>query len=215
MIKGDFPIEAKAVGGRHYKTMERNGKVLVAVDQNFDSYGVEYTFKDGTKALYEGRNMTGCHQEFAAYAHGTKGSAVISSASHTPAKSRLYKDHNISMSARGNPENLLWAFPTGDRGANLEGNPYDIEWEELITAIREDKPYNEVERGVAASNVTSMGRMAAHTGQVITYDQMLNSDFVMAANVAELTMDSDSPLMPDAEGKYAVPEPGIKKDREY
>jgi hypothetical protein len=63
--------------------------------------------------------------------------------------------------------------------------------------------------------VTSMGRMAAHTGQVITYDQALNSEFVMAANVKELTMDSDSPLMPDANGKYAIPEPGIKKDREY
>ncbi len=183
--------------------------------QNFDSYGVEYTFKDGTKAIYEGRNMTGCHQEFAAYAHGTKGSAVISSASHTPAKSRLYKDQNIAMNPRGTPANLLWAFPTGDRGANLEGNPYEIEWEVLINAIREDKPHNEVERGVAASNVTSMGRMAAHTGQVITYDQMLNSEFVMAANVKDLTLDSDSPLMPDADGKYPVPEPGIKKDREY
>ena len=60
-----------------------------------------------------------------------------------------------------------------------------------------------------------MGRMAAHTGQVITYDQMLNSEFVMAANVKDLTLESDSPLMPDAEGRYAVPEPGIKKDREY
>jgi hypothetical protein len=215
MIKNDFPVSAKAFGGRHYKTIERNGKVLEAVDQNFDSYSVEYTFKDGAIALYEGRNMPGCHQEFAAYAHGTKGSAVISSAGHVPARSRLYKDQNIDLNWRGTPSNLLWSFPTGDRGASLEGNPYDIEWEELIDAIRENKPYNEVERGVAASMVTSMGRMAAHTGQVITYDQALNSEFVMAANVKELTMDSDSPLMPDANGKYAIPEPGIKKDREY
>lgn len=215
MIKNDFPISAKAYGGRHYKTIERNGKVLEAVDQNFDSYSVEYTFKDGAIALYEGRNMAGCHQEFAAYAHGTKGSAVISSAGHVPARSRLYKDQNIDLNWRGTPSNLIWSFPTGDRGASLEGNPYDIEWEALIDAIREDKPHNEVERGVAASNVTSMGRMAAHTGQVITYDQMLNSDFVMAPNVAELTLASDSPLMPDADGRYAVPEPGIKKDREY
>jgi predicted dehydrogenase len=215
MIKNDFPISAKAYGGRHYKTIERNGQILEAVDQNFDSYSVEYTFKDGAIALYEGRNMAGCHQEFAAYAHGTKGSAVISSAGHVPARSRLYKDQNIDLNWRGTPANLLWSFPTGDRGASLEGNPYDIEWEVLIDAIREDKPHNEVERGVAASNVTSMGRMAAHTGQVITYDQMLNSDFVMAPNVAELTLASDSPLMPDADGRYAVPEPGIKKDREY
>ncbi len=215
MMKNDFPIRAEAVGGRHYKTIERNGKILEAVDQNFDSYGVEYTFKDGAKAIYEGRNMPGCHQDFAAYAHGTKGSAVISSAGHVPARSRIYSDQNIDMNWRGTPANLVWSFPTGDRGASLEGNPYDIEWETLVEAIRENHVYNEVERGVAASVTTSMGRMAAHTGQSITYDQMLNSEFVMAPNVKDLTLESDSPLMPDAEGRYAVPEPGIKKDREY
>jgi hypothetical protein len=44
----------------------------------------------------------------------------------------------------------------------------------LVDAIRNDKPYNEVPRGVQASVVSSMGRMAAHTGQEVTYDEMLN-----------------------------------------
>jgi len=215
MMKNDFPINAQAVGGRHYKEIEQNGEMVEAVDQNFDSYGVEYTFKDGAKAFYYGRNMAGCNQEFAAYAHGTKGSAVISSSSHTPARSRIYSDQNIDKNWRAKPENLVWAFPTGARGASLEGNPYDIEWEVMIDAIRENKDHNEVERGVAASTVTSMGRMAAHTGQLVTYDQMLNSEHVMAPNVKDLTLESDSPLMPDDEGKYPKPEPGIKKDREY
>ncbi|HRQ87797.1 MAG TPA: Gfo/Idh/MocA family oxidoreductase [Bacteroidia bacterium] len=215
MIKNDFPIEAKGYGGRHYKTVERNGQKVEAVDQNFDSYSIEFTFRDGAKAFYDGRNMPGCHQEFAAYAHGTKGSAVISSASHVPARSRLYSDQNIDLNWRAKPSNLLWSFPTGPRGESLEGNPYDIEWEDFVDAIREDKPYNEVEVGVSSSMVTSMGRMAAHTGQVITYDQILNSEFVMAPNVAELTLQSDSPLMPDADGRYPVPEPGVKIDREY
>ena len=34
--------------------------------------------------------MTGCHHEFASYAHGTKGSAVISTSGHSPAKCRIY-----------------------------------------------------------------------------------------------------------------------------
>lgn len=215
MMKNDFPVEAQSVGGRHYKMIEQNGEMVEAVDQNFDSYGVEYTFRDGTKAMFDGRNMAGCHQEFAAYAHGTKGSAVISTSSHTPARSRIYKDQNIDKNWRATPDNLEWAFPTGNRGASLEGNPYDIEWEVMIDAIRENKEHNELERGVQASVVTSMGRMAAHTGQLVTYDQMLNSEHVMAPNVKDLTLDSDSPLMPDADGKYPIPEPGIKKDREY
>jgi predicted dehydrogenase len=159
--------------------------------------------------------MAGCKQEFAAYAHGTKGSAVISTSSHVPARSRIYTDQNINLDWRATPDNLAWSFPTGDRGASLEGNPYDIEWEVFMDAVRNNKEHNEVARGVAASTTTSMGRMAAHTGQEITYDQMLNSEHVMAPNITELTLDSDSPLMPDAEGRYARPEPGIKKDREY
>ncbi|MBN1845068.1 MAG: hypothetical protein JW810_05255, partial [Sedimentisphaerales bacterium] len=62
---------------------------------------------------------------------------------------------------------------------------------------------------------TSLGRMAAHTGQEITYDQILNSDHEMAPGLDELKMDSPAPLQPDADGRYPVPRPGIVKDREY
>ena len=58
---------------------------------------------------------------------------------------------------------ITWAFP------QPEPNPYQVEWDDLIHAIRKDKLYNEVKRGAEASLVTSMGRMAAHTGQVITF----------------------------------------------
>ena len=46
-----------------------------------------------------------------------------------------------------------------------EPNPYQMEWDDLIAAIREDKPYNETERGTEASLQCVLGRMAAHTGQ--------------------------------------------------
>ena len=55
-----------------------------SVDQNFDNYSVEYTFADGTKLFFNGRSETGCHDEFASYAHGTKGSAIISTAATRP-----------------------------------------------------------------------------------------------------------------------------------
>ncbi len=72
-MKDAWPVTAKGSGGRHYR-----GDYI---DQNFDTYSVEYTFADGTKLFLEGRNIAGCQQEFASYAHGTKGSAVISSSS--------------------------------------------------------------------------------------------------------------------------------------
>ena len=58
-------------------------------------------------------------------------------------------------------DDVVWALSD-----QPEPNPYQIEWDDLIDAIRKDKPYNEVKRGAEASLVTSMGRMAAHTGQV-------------------------------------------------
>ena len=94
-------------------------------------------------------------------------------------------------------------------------NAYQYEWDDLIAAIRENKPYNEVQRGTQATLVSCMGRMAAHTGQVITYDQMLNCDHAFAPDVDKLTMDSPAPLLAGPDGKYPVPQPGINPKREY
>jgi hypothetical protein len=85
----------------------------------------------------------------------------------------------------------------------------------LIDAIRQNKPYNEVKRGVEASLVTSMGRMAAHTGQIITYEDMLNCDHEFAPDLDKLTASSPAPLQPGPDGKYPIPAPGINRKREY
>jgi hypothetical protein len=104
---------------------------------------------------------------------------------------------------------MLWAFP------QPEPNPYQLEWDDLVHAIRQDLPHNEARRGAMASLVTSMGRMAAHTGQVVTYDDMLQCPHEFAPELDKLTPDSPAPLQLGPNGKYPLPEPGIKKDREY
>jgi predicted dehydrogenase len=206
-MKGAWPVEAHAVGGRHYR-----GDSL---DQNFDTYSVQYVYPDGTRLYFDGRNMKGARDEFASYAHGTRGSAVISTLYHTPGMTRIYKGHQIPRVSSKNdlplaPDpNLLWAFP------QPEPNPYQLEWDDLMDAIRQDKPYNEVQRGAEASLVASMGRMAAHTGQIITYEQMLNCPHEFAPEVDKLTMDGPPPLTLGPDGKYPVPQPGVKTDREY
>jgi predicted dehydrogenase len=194
-MKDAWPVQAKGYGGRHYRGDN--------VDQNFDSYTVEYTFPDGTKLMLEGRTIAGCYDEFASYAHGTKGSAVISTSAHTPAKCRIYKGQQ-----NNDKDKLAWAFPQPEK------NPYQLEWQDFLDAIRHDYPYNEVQRGVEASLVTAMGRMACHTGKLMTYDEMLNCDHEFAPTVDKLTLDSVSPLVANAEGKYPVPMPGMSK-REY
>ncbi|NWF84977.1 MAG: gfo/Idh/MocA family oxidoreductase, partial [Bryobacteraceae bacterium] len=206
-MKGAWPVEAHALGGRHYR-----GDSL---DQNFDTYSVQFVYPDGTRLFFDGRNMKGARDEFASYAHGSKGSAVISTLSHTPGMTRIYKGQKMPAVTNRNqlplPEdpNLVWAYPQPEK------SPYQWEWDDLMEAIREDKPYNEVTRGAEASLVTSMGRMAAHTGRIVTYEQMLNCPHEFAPNVDKLTMDGPAPLQMGPDGKYPVPEPGIKIDREY
>jgi hypothetical protein len=99
--------------------------------------------------------------------------------------------------------------------APAEADPYQNEWTDLMDAIRNDKPYNEVKRGVEASLVTSMGRMAAHTGQEISFEDMLNCEHEMAPGLDTLNASSPAPLIADANGRYPVPMPGITRKREY
>jgi predicted dehydrogenase len=196
-MKDAWPVAAKGYGGRHYR-----GDY---VDQNFDTYTTEYTFADGGKLIVEGRGMVGCDNEFASYAQGTKGSAVISSSGHWPSKARMYKGQDMSR------DKIVWT--AGREPA--EHNPYQVEWDDLLAAIKQDRSYNEVERGAQAALVTAMGRFACHTGQVVTYDQMLNNSHEFAPQVDQLTLDSESPLKANGEGKYPVPQPGLVADREY
>jgi len=194
-MKGAWPVEAQASGGRHYRGD--------SIDQNFDNYSVEYTFEDGTKLFVYGRCIGGCYDQFGSYAHGSKRQAIISLNAGMPSCSAIYDQQNLA------PANLVWKF------TDPEPNPYDVEWEDLFAAIRQDQPYNEAKRGAEASLVSSMGRMAAHTGQVITFDQMLNLEHEFAPELDTLTMDSPSPLPAGPDGKYPVPQPGLVTDREY
>ncbi|RMF87576.1 MAG: gfo/Idh/MocA family oxidoreductase, partial [Planctomycetota bacterium] len=196
-MKDAWPVKAQALGGRHYRGN--------CVDQNFDVYAVEYTFDDGAKLFMDGRCMAGCENIYKSFAHGTKGGAVVSARGDCGLPSRIYKGQNPEK------DELVWEsdVPRDQR------NPYQNEWNDLIDAIRNDRPYNEVERGVMASVTSSLGRFAAHTGQEVKLEELLNSDVEYAPNADKFTMDSPPPVKSDAEGKYPIPQPGLKPDREY
>ena len=153
--------------------------------------------------MVDGRTIPGCKNEFATFVHGTKGSSIFSSSGHAPAKSRIFSGQNFVK------EEMVWSYD------KKEPNPYQVEWQDLMDAIRNDTPYNEVDRGVKSSLVTSMGRMAAHTGNEITYDQILNCEHEFAPNADKLTLDSPAPLQKEESGKYPVPMPGLCVDSEY
>ncbi len=57
--------------------------------------------------------------------------------------------------------------------------------------------------------------MAAHTGRVITYDQILNGDHEFAPMSTSWSSTVPRRFKPTADGSYPVPLPGIVTDREY
>ena len=195
-MKDAWPINAQATGGRHYRGD--------CIDQNFDNYSVEYTFADGTKMFLHGRSINGCYEQSASFAHGSKGTAIISTAGHMPGRCRIFKGQDVAKKS-----DMVWAFP------QPEPSPYQMEWEDLVEAIRQDKPYNEAKRGAEASLATSMGRMAAHTGRVVTWEEMLNGQHEFAPGLDKLAFEGPAPILPGADGKYPVPQPGIVTQREF
>ncbi len=198
-MKNAWPVKAQGLGGRHY---QQAADGTPHVDQNFDAYAVEYTFADGAKLFFDGRHMTGCHPIYSSYVHGSKGHAIAARNGDFGGPSSI---HSGQAPTRAN---RLWE-------STDHSNPYQNEWDDLVEAIRKNEPYNEAKRGIEASVVTSMGRMAAHTGQEISYEDMLNCEHEMAPGLDRLTSASPAPVQPDAQGRYPVPQPGIKKDSEY
>jgi predicted dehydrogenase len=187
--KGAWPVSAQGFGGRCY---EQAGN-------QFDHYTVEYTFADGTKLLTFTRGMNNCWSTYSDYAHGSKGSAVLMETLGDP-KPKIYKSHNMV------PENLVWEFGRPDP------NPYHAEWQLLLDAIRQDKPHNEAKRAGEAEVAALMGRMATHTGQYLTWDQVLKSDFQFVKDIDNMTFETTAPIHTGSGRIYPAPQPGITKE---
>lgn len=187
-IKGAYPVTAHAVGGRAANNTD--------CGQGLDSFTIEWTFADGTKALDVVRWLPKCHTEFATYIHGTKCAAQFSGWSHEGAV-HTYKDQQCR------PDNIAWRAP------RETVSPWQAEWDNLLDAIRQDKPHNEAERAALSNVADLMGRAAAHMGRVITWDEMLASNFQFCPNIDDLTETSPAPVTADAQGRYPVPVPGV------
>ncbi|MCF7975600.1 MAG: Gfo/Idh/MocA family oxidoreductase [Phycisphaerae bacterium] len=185
--KDAWPVSAQGQGGRQVRT---------AADQLFDHYSVEFTFPDGTRMQAQGRHMDNCWGFFGDVIHGTTGSAVLGEGITKP---RLFKGHNTTA------ENTIWQF----EGSRHDG--YQTEHDLLFDAIRNNKPYNETERSAYAAMTGILGRMAAESGQTITWDQAMASDLILAPGLDQLTMNSAPPVKPDAQGRYPVAMPGQTK----
>jgi predicted dehydrogenase len=186
-IKDAWPVSAHGTGGRIAGSAD--------CSQSLDSYSVEFTFPDGTKALVTGRYTPNCYNDFSTFVHGTKCAAKFSGNIHAPT-CFLYKDQHAEQS------NVAWRPP------RETVNPWQAEWDVLLDAVRNNKPHNETRRAALSNLGAIMGRAAVHTGKVVTWEEAMASNFQFCPNVDALTEKSPAPVQADAQGRYPAPIPG-------
>jgi len=186
-VKDALPVTAMGIGGRAPSNTDTS--------QNLDSHHVEYTFADGTKAIFDARYRRGCHNEYAVYVHGTKRAAQFSGHFSRPA-THIFKDQRCSE------DNIDW---------QAEKDPFtewQAEWNVLIDAIRNDRPHNEAKRAALSNLADIMGRASIHSGKLVTWDEAWASNFQWCPGVDTMTDDTPPPLEPDEQGRYPAPSPG-------
>jgi predicted dehydrogenase len=186
-IKDSWPVSAVGMGGR----------VPLSTDlgQNIDVYAMEYTFADGAKAMCGFRRMNRTRNEFATFIHGTKCAGQFSGRTHADIV-HLFKDQRIDR------RNVAWSPP---RDAH---SPWQFEWNVFIDSIRRDRPHNETKRAVYSDLASLMGRAACHTGQMVTWEQIMESRFQFCDYLDKLDYDSPAPVQADENGRFPTPIPG-------
>lgn len=174
-VKGAYPVSAQGMGGRAVLEGPDSGDM-------FDHFYIEYTYPDGTKMNSEVRTIDGNFSKNGVWFIGTKGTA------------------NVRTGIKDHAGNRLWKFD--EEGSK---NAFQVEHDRFFEAIRKDIPINNTEYGAYSTLTAIMGRMAAHTGQVITMEEALNSESLLKHDISNW---NEAPVVPNSAGIYPYPKPG-------
>lgn len=178
-VKGDYPVRAQGMGGRAVYYGPDNGDI-------FDHFYIEYEYADGSRLHSQIRTIDGTYNKGGSFFQGTKGTG------------------DVRVGIRDFAGKALWRT----RGLK-DINPYQQEHDELFAAIRNGTPINDTEWGAKSTMTTLMGRMAVHSGQMIEWDEALNSEVSLLPE--KFAWDADPPVLPGPDGNYPIPIPGQTK----
>ena len=153
--------------------------------QIFDHHYVEFNYSSGAVISSQCRHQPGTNRNVSERFQGTKGSVSFK------------KNKIIDLNG-----NEIYSYKQkGDK------SPYQIEHDKLFKSIRDGNVINDGEYGAKSTLTAIMGRMATYTGQEIKWNQIMESDQNLVPD--NLDWSSTPPVIPNSEGKYPIPIPGV------
>jgi hypothetical protein len=153
----------------------------------FDHHAVVYEYPGGERFYAFTRQQPNCYRENSKVVFGTKG------------QMRSQRGYGL-FDLAGKP---IWA-PDPSRG-----HPELNCFEEMFAAMKQGSPINDSVSMARSTMLAILGRMATHGGQRVTWDEAFRSDLVLAPKSYE--WDAEPPVLPDSDGNYPVPMPGVTK----
>ena len=181
--KGGHPVSAQGMGGRA-------GTEPLDVGEIFDHHYVEFRYgsdRDSVVLNSQCRHIGGTWRKVAEEIHGTDGILHLAGGKITDRSG----------------EKVKWQYRKPRSGAP---NPYQVEHDRLHAAIAEDTPLNNAYYGAKSSFTSVFGRLATYSGQGITWDEAVASNFSLAPE--EYDFNAEAPVQPGADGKYELAIPG-------
>ena len=179
---GSYPKSAQGMGGRQTRTGKEYGEI-------FDHHYVEFNYNSGAVISSQCRHQKGCDSRIDEVFQGTKGSVELGK--------------GVITDLRGKE---LYRYPSV---LGQEANPYQVEHDEFFKSIRSNDIISDAENGAKSTLSAIMGRMATYSGKTVTWDEVLNSDHQIMPESVD--WDTTPPSLPDENGFYSIPKPGVTK----
>ncbi len=185
--RGANPVSAQGLGGRASGEDPSIGNV-------FDHHYVEYRYDQSmNNAIVNSQ----CRQIQGAWRQ--VGEEIIG----TEATLKMNGSNSKIIDRKGE---TIWSYRKPRTGGT---NPYFVEHAELHKAIAEDLPLNDAYYGAKSSMTGVIGRIATYTGQVVSWDEAVNSNFnLMPEN---FSLEAEPTVKPDSNGHYPIAIPGQTK----
>jgi myo-inositol 2-dehydrogenase / D-chiro-inositol 1-dehydrogenase len=180
-----MPERAYGMGGRstHFQT---------SMGTSFDHHHVTYEYADGRCIYGSCRTAVGCYGLNKDVFHGTKGRchyAGFQPPYFTDLKGKVTWRADAALSKK---------------------SPYEQEHLEFLQSIRAGTPFQRARILADSTMATVLGQMAVYSGDKITWKEALEFKFAFPP-LGEITMNTEPPVKPGADGIYPVAVPGQTK----